>query len=191
MLDGLELASRASRTCLRHAPRSHHAARLFEVECEAGATCTAPKDAWTSKTHVSPRIRQDRRGTNAASSPFRQNGISRSSQRLIARGTGLAGRVRNYASKLEITATMPCSRAGWPKGPDMPRERRWIRRRIRGAAGRRERTVLMAVYEAVGLSSLYAGSAIRWLAPRPWETADAQTGRTGRRLFAAIARSDL
>ena len=34
-------------------------------------------DAWTSQTHASPGIRQDRRGVNAASSPFRQNGVSR------------------------------------------------------------------------------------------------------------------
>jgi hypothetical protein len=36
-----------------------------------------PNDAWTSQTHDSPGIRQDRRGTNAASSPFRQDGVSR------------------------------------------------------------------------------------------------------------------
>ena len=37
----------------------------------------SPNDARTSQTHVSPGIRQDRRGMNAASSPFRQNGDSR------------------------------------------------------------------------------------------------------------------
>jgi hypothetical protein len=34
------------------------------------------KDTWTSQTHDIPGIMQDRRGTNAASSPFRQNGVS-------------------------------------------------------------------------------------------------------------------
>ena len=37
----------------------------------------SPNDAWTSQTHVSPGIRQDRRGMKTASSPFRQNGDSR------------------------------------------------------------------------------------------------------------------
>ena len=37
----------------------------------------SPDDAWTSQTHVSPGMVQDRRGVNAASSPFRQNGVSR------------------------------------------------------------------------------------------------------------------
>ena len=37
----------------------------------------SPNDAWMYQAHVSPGIRQDRRGMNAASSPFRQNGVSR------------------------------------------------------------------------------------------------------------------
>ena len=37
----------------------------------------SPNDAWMSQTHDSPGIRQNRRGMNAASSPFRQNGDSR------------------------------------------------------------------------------------------------------------------
>jgi len=37
----------------------------------------SPKDASTSQTHASPGIRQDRRGTNAASPPFPPNGVSR------------------------------------------------------------------------------------------------------------------
>ena len=37
----------------------------------------SPNDAWTSLTHGMPGIRQARRGLNAASSPFRQNGDSR------------------------------------------------------------------------------------------------------------------
>ena len=37
----------------------------------------SPNDAWTSQTHDSPGMLQDRRGMNAASSPFRQNGDSR------------------------------------------------------------------------------------------------------------------
>ncbi len=37
----------------------------------------SPKDACMSQTHESSGILQDRRGMNAASSPFRQNGVSR------------------------------------------------------------------------------------------------------------------
>ena len=37
----------------------------------------SPNDAWTSQTHDSPGMLPDRRGMNAASSPFRQNGDSR------------------------------------------------------------------------------------------------------------------
>jgi len=37
----------------------------------------SPNDAWTSQTHGSPGMLQDRRGMNAASSPFRQNGVAR------------------------------------------------------------------------------------------------------------------
>ena len=37
----------------------------------------SPNDAWTSLTHESPGMLQDRRGMSAASSPFRQNGDSR------------------------------------------------------------------------------------------------------------------
>ncbi len=37
----------------------------------------SPNDAWMSQTHACPGILQDRRGMNAASSPFRQNGDSR------------------------------------------------------------------------------------------------------------------
>ena len=37
----------------------------------------SPNDAWTSQTHGSPGMLQDRRGMNAASSPFCQNGVAR------------------------------------------------------------------------------------------------------------------
>ena len=37
----------------------------------------SPNDAWTSQAHESPGMLPDRRGTSAASSPFRQNGDSR------------------------------------------------------------------------------------------------------------------
>jgi hypothetical protein len=45
-----------------------------------GATCQctaggAPR-TWTSQAHDIPGALQDRRGMNAASSPFRQNGVS-------------------------------------------------------------------------------------------------------------------
>ena len=37
----------------------------------------SPNDASASQPHISPGIRKDRRGMNAASSPFHQNGVSR------------------------------------------------------------------------------------------------------------------
>ena len=37
----------------------------------------SPNDAWTSQAHESPGMLQDRRGMSAASSTFRQNGVSR------------------------------------------------------------------------------------------------------------------
>ncbi len=37
----------------------------------------SPNDDWTSQTHGRLGMLQDRRGMNAASSPFRQNGVSR------------------------------------------------------------------------------------------------------------------
>jgi hypothetical protein len=37
----------------------------------------SPNDAWTSQTHDSPGVLQDRRGMNAASPPFRENGVAR------------------------------------------------------------------------------------------------------------------
>jgi len=46
----------------------------------------SPNDARTSQTHVSPGIRQDRRGTSAASSPFRSETASPASPRPVARG---------------------------------------------------------------------------------------------------------
>ena len=48
-----------------------------------GATCTAPKTLRTSQTHDSPGMLQGRRGANAASSAFRQNGVSPRSGRLL------------------------------------------------------------------------------------------------------------
>ena len=37
----------------------------------------SPNDAWTSQTHEGPGMLQDRRGMQAVSSPFRQNGVAR------------------------------------------------------------------------------------------------------------------
>jgi hypothetical protein len=97
----------------------------------------SPDDAWTSQTHVSPGIRQDRRGMNAASSPFRQNGDSR----LAAIGRsgfrqqidGLAGRVRTYASTLEIRAKRRVIRGPADRQAPIFRQERegGIRRRMR------------------------------------------------------------
>ena len=57
-----------------------------------------PNDAWTSQTHSSPGILQDRPEYSIAASLSER--VSRAS-----RSTGLAGRVRYYASLLKIRAT--------------------------------------------------------------------------------------
>ena len=64
-------------TCSRRLPRSHHVGGLLEIDARGRSDLHSPNDAWTSQAHDGPGIRQDRRGMNAASSPFRQNGISR------------------------------------------------------------------------------------------------------------------
>ena len=109
---------------------------------------------------------QDRRGMNAASSPFRQNGDSR----LAA--TDRSGFRRQIDGLGWLRATLCISvrdprdyarvpRAGWPAGPDIPPgERRWDSEANAEAAWRRERTALMHGYGTIGLSSSHVWSAI-------------------------------
>ena len=101
----------------------------------------SPNDDWTSQTHGRPGMLQDRRGMNAASSPFRQNGVSR----LAATGRsgfcqkidGWAGCVQDYASILEIRAKRRVFRG--PDDRQAPIFRKesegGIRRRIRRQPG--------------------------------------------------------
>ncbi len=102
-------------------------------------------DARTSQTHDSPGIRQDRRGMSAASSPFRQKGVSRlaatcrSGIRQQIDGLGWPREILCINTRdLRDNARVPPS--GWPAGPDIPPgERRWdsvrIQRRMRKQPG--------------------------------------------------------
>jgi hypothetical protein len=135
----------------------------------------SPDDAWTSQTHDSPGILQDRRGMNAVTSPFRQNGGSRlaANDRSGFREQidGSAGRVRCYTSKLEIRATTRAFHGpGDRQAPIFRQESEGgISEANSGAAGRRDRMELMSGNGTVGSSSWHAGSATGWLTPRSWE----------------------
>jgi hypothetical protein len=106
----------------------------------------SPDDARTPQAHDSPGMLQYRRGMNAASSPFRQNGDSR----LAATGrSGFRQRIDGLGwprASLCIDTRDPRHeardpRAGWPAGADIPPgERRW------DSAGRRERIALLSGY---------------------------------------------
>ena len=135
----------------------------------------SPNDAWTSLTHGMPGIRQARRGMNAASSPFRQNGDSR----LAATGSsGFREQIDGLGwsrANLCIDTRDPrdeasAGRAGLPAGPDIPPgERRWDSEANAEAAGRRERSALMSGYRTVDPSSWHVWSAIGRPTPRPWK----------------------
>jgi hypothetical protein len=135
----------------------------------------SPDDAWRSQTHDSPGILQDRRGMNAVTSPFRQNGGSRlaANDRSGFREQidGSAGRVRCYTSKLEIRATTRAFHGpGDRQAPIFRQESEGgISEANSGAAGRRDRMELMSGNGTVGSSSWHAGSATGWLTPRSWE----------------------
>jgi hypothetical protein len=103
-----------------------------------GTTCTAPNYTWTSRTHDSSGVRQDLRGMNAASSPFRQNGDSR----LAATGRsgfrqqidGIGWPRENYASTLRSALTRRVFRGPGDRQAPMFRQgsEGGIRRRMRG-----------------------------------------------------------
>jgi hypothetical protein len=126
----------------------------------------SPNDAWTSQAHGSPGMLQDRRGMSAASSPFRQNGVSR----LAATGrSGFRQQIDGLGwprASLCIGTGDPRDEAsvppsGWPAGPDIPPgTRRWDSEANAETAGRRERTALMHGYATVGPSSCHVWSAI-------------------------------
>ncbi len=136
----------------------------------------SPSDAWTSQTHDSPGIRQDRRGTNAASSRFRQNGVSRLAATgrsgFASRSTGLAGHVRDYASSLEIQMTMRVFRGRVTGRPRLRQESEGgISRRVGRQPGG-QRTALISGHGTVGPSSWH----VRRLTPRPWKRRMLQRG---------------
>jgi hypothetical protein len=76
----------------------------------------SPKDAWISQTHESSGILQDRRGMNAASSPFRQSGVSR----LAA--TGRSGFRRQIDGTGWPRATLVCIDDTQDHGARVPRD---------------------------------------------------------------------
>jgi hypothetical protein len=135
----------------------------------------SPKDAWTSQTHKGPGMLPDRRGMSAASSPFRQNGVSslaatcRSGFREQIDGLGWP-RANLCIDTRDPRDDGRVPRAGWPAGPDIPPgARRWDSEANAERAGRRERTALMHGYATVGVSSWHVWSAIWRLTPRPWK----------------------
>ena len=69
-LDGRDLLA----PCASLPPLSLHFSRS---NARGRSDLHSPNDAWTSQAHDSPGMLQDRRGMSAASSPFRQNGVSR------------------------------------------------------------------------------------------------------------------
>ncbi len=91
----------------------------------------SPNDAWTSQAHDSPGTLQDRRGMNAASSPSRQNGVSRLAATcrsgIPQQIDGLGWpRVSLCIGTRDLRDYARVPRAGWPAGPDIPPgERRW------------------------------------------------------------------
>ena len=79
----------------------------------------SPNDVCTSQAHQSPRVMQDWGGKNAASSPFRQNSVSRLTVAdCLGVGKDIDGVGRSAAVKgghrsicnLQATKTMPCDR---------------------------------------------------------------------------------
>jgi hypothetical protein len=138
------------------------------------------KDLWTSQTHIGPGILsesvQDRRGMNAASSPFRQNGVARLAATDRSRlrqqidgtgwplGCGMAHRHPTFARIARVLPgpgdrQAPIIRPGAPKRSDSEASSEAAGRRETDAAGG-----LMAGHGDAGPSSLHAGSASDWAA---------------------------
>ena len=139
----------AGLTCLRHEPRSYISLDFSRLKARGRSDLRSPNDAWTSQTHDSPGILQDRRSTNAAASPFRRNGVARLAATgrsgFASRATGLAGRGRYHASPLEICETRRVFHL--PSDRQAPIFRQGSAGRdsetSSDAVGRRERTALM------------------------------------------------
>jgi hypothetical protein len=126
----------------------------------------SPNDAGTSQTHDRPEMLPDRRGMNAASSPFRQNGVSRlaatgrSGFRQQIDGLGWP-RASLCIGTRDPRDYAPVSPSGWPAGPDIPpEERRRDSEANSEAAGRREQMALVSGHGTVGPSSWHVWSAI-------------------------------
>jgi hypothetical protein len=70
-------SDRMGATCSRRAHPPTMSGGFSRSNARGRTDLHSPNDAWTSLTHGRPGIRQARRGTKTASSPFRQNGDSR------------------------------------------------------------------------------------------------------------------
>ncbi len=168
-------------TSLCHAPHTRSYSLDFSrSDARERSDLHGPNDARTSQMHRSPGALQDRRGMSAALSPFRQKGDSR----LAATGRSgfrqqidpLACRMRHYGLRIRATTRVFCG-PGDQQAPISHHESEGgIRRRVWRPTGGDESTSLMSGYGTVGSSSLHAGSAIGWLAPRPWERRMLQSG---------------
>jgi hypothetical protein len=163
----------------RHAPAPTISLNFSRSNARGRSDLHRPKDAWTSRTDDSPGILQDRCGMNAASSPFRQSGLSRLAAtgrtefRKQARRDGLVACASMHQHSR--SARRACSAGRVTGRPRYSAESEGgIRRQIRRqpAAGRRERTALMFGYGTVGRSSLHAGGAIGRLTARPLDGSD-------------------
>ncbi len=128
----------------------------------------SPKDAWTPQPHG---IRPYRRGMIAASSPFRQNGVSRlaatEGSPADRRDRPTACDTMQHAWPLRPARRTACSAGRSPRRPRFTpsRERRWNSDASSKAARRRERTTLPLGHIDAGSSSWRAGR----LTPPPWE----------------------
>ncbi len=135
-----------------------------------GATCTAPM------TQGRPKCIEAREHCKIGAECAQRRRLSvttatLASQRPVARGfasrsTGLAGRVRHYGLRIRATTRVFCG-PGDQQAPISRQESEGgTRRRVWRPPGG-ESTSLMYGYGTIGSSSLHAGSAIGWLAPRP------------------------
>ena len=173
--------ARLART-MRLAPTPTMSGDFSRTNARGRSDLHSPNDEGTSQTHGRPGVRQDRRGMNAASSPFRQNCDSR----LAA--TGRSG-IRQQIDGLGWPRASLCTGtrdprdeasvppSGWPAGPDIPPgERRWDSEASSEAAGWRERTRLVHGCRTASPSSCHAGDAIGRLTPWSWERRMLQSG---------------
>ncbi len=157
-------------TCSRHEPRSHHFARLLEVDARGRSDLHSPKTHGRPKRIASPkqckigaagtqRRRLSVRTASLASPRLAAtdcSGLRRSRERRCwPLGCGLRHRQSTYA---RLNHVLPGP--GVRQAPIMRPEREGADSEASSeAAGRRERTTLMVGHGDAGPSSLHAGSA--------------------------------